>query len=388
VVPARGCPFRAIAPVLVFLIGGAPASAQVLQRVSVGRRRAAVSGKPGAPAPLDLAAGGYVAFVSAASNLVPGDANVAWDVFVRDRVDGSTQASARVARRRGEPETAVPPSAGPRISADGRFVAFSSWASNLVSATRTSGATCSSEIAHRRDRARERRLERSAGDPRQRGRSHALDLRDGRFVAFASHAANLVPGDTNSKLDVFVRDRELGTTERRERRLGRRAGEPRQRRRRRTGDLRDGRFVLFGSDATNLVPGDTNDAADVFVRDRTTGATERLSVSTSGVQGTMRAPSARSRRRPVRRLLERRVEPRPCRSAELDVGTSSCATGRPAPRSRDRRGIQLVELASRVSTDDASSRTWPSNRWNGRSTCGIGRRARSNTSPAPTSARP
>ena len=94
---------------------------------------------------------------------------------------------------------------------------------------------------------------------------------DGRFVAFSSDATNLVPGDTNGAADVFVRDRQTGTT---------RAGERRaQAAPRAMGPATspaisaDGRFVAFSSAATNLVPGDTNGTHDVFVRDRQTGTT-------------------------------------------------------------------------------------------------------------------
>jgi Tol biopolymer transport system component len=86
---------------------------------------------------------------------------------------------------------------------------------------------------------------------------------DGRFVAFESVASNLVPGDTNDARDVFVRDRRTGTTQRVS--LGPNGVQ---------GDegsdtltlSADGRFVAFSSYASNLVPGDTNDAEDVFVR--------------------------------------------------------------------------------------------------------------------------
>ena len=86
---------------------------------------------------------------------------------------------------------------------------------------------------------------------------------DGRFVAFDSEATNLVPGDTNDASDVFVRDRQTGTTRRVSVSSGGAQGngasfDP--------AISADGRFVAFNSDATNLVPGDTNGAADVFVR--------------------------------------------------------------------------------------------------------------------------
>jgi Tol biopolymer transport system component len=104
---------------------------------------------------------------------------------------------------------------------------------------------------------------------------------DGRFVAFTSNATNLVAGDTNRRSDVFVRDRETGTTERvslgtNGRQGNGNSGEPAL--------SADGRFVAFISSAGNLVPDDTNGIADVFVHDRRTGATERVSIGLSGSQ--------------------------------------------------------------------------------------------------------
>lgn len=103
----------------------------------------------------------------------------------------------------------------------------------------------------------------------------------GRYVAFDSSASNLVSGDTNGSYDVFVRDRVAGTT----RRVSvstdgvqgdRGSGLPEI--------SRDGRFVVFSSDATNLVPGDTNNQHDVFVHDVATGTTERVNVGPYGEQ--------------------------------------------------------------------------------------------------------
>src|SRR5436190_3414638 len=111
---------------------------------------------------------------------------------------------------------------------------------------------------------------------------------DGRYVAFASLSDNLVPGDSNGAVDVFVRDRLTGTTERvsvSSTGVQGNAG---------SGLLNgmggpslsaDGRYVAFDSQASNLVKGDTNNAIDVFVRDRLTGTTERDSVASDGAQG-------------------------------------------------------------------------------------------------------
>src|SRR5688500_6889490 len=103
---------------------------------------------------------------------------------------------------------------------------------------------------------------------------------DGRFVVFASAASNLVAGDTNGVGDVFVRDRRTGVTERVS--VGAKGVQG-------DGDSNflgistapaisdDGRYVAFKSDASNLVKGDRNQLTDVFVRDRAAGATEKIS---------------------------------------------------------------------------------------------------------------
>jgi hypothetical protein len=102
-------------------------------------------------------------------------------------------------------------------------------------------------------------------------------------VAFTSDATNLVRGDTNGLTDVFVRDRQAGQTTR----VSVSSGQVQA-----TGGnsnfraaiSADGRFVAFESAATNLVSGDSNDVPDVFMRDRASASTTRLSLSTSGVQ--------------------------------------------------------------------------------------------------------
>jgi len=105
---------------------------------------------------------------------------------------------------------------------------------------------------------------------------------NGRYVAFASEASNLVLGDTNNVSDVFVRDLLTGTT----RRVsvngsgGQGLGESEY-----PSISPDGRYVAFASATADLVPGDTNGYLDVFVRDLKTGVTKRASLDSSGNQG-------------------------------------------------------------------------------------------------------
>jgi hypothetical protein len=105
---------------------------------------------------------------------------------------------------------------------------------------------------------------------------------DGRYVAFLSEASNLVPDDTNNVWDIFVHDRQTGVTERVSVDSAGFEG---------NGDSlspsisSDARYVSFSSSASNLVPGDTNGVEDIFVHDRQTGITDRLSVDGAGNEG-------------------------------------------------------------------------------------------------------
>jgi hypothetical protein len=119
---------------------------------------------------------------------------------------------------------------------------------------------------------------------------------DSRFVAFTSDATNLVAGDTNNTTDVFVRDRLLGTTERVSVGPGGVQGDGYSYMPWLNGN---GRYVVFYSEATNLVDDDTNGARDVFVRDRQTGTTERVSVDSAGAQGNGASSSGSDNDRPT-----------------------------------------------------------------------------------------
>jgi Tol biopolymer transport system component len=167
------------------------------------------------------------------------------------------------------------------VSSRGRYVLFTSDASNLVP-----GDTNGTADVFVRDRrtGKTKGVSVSLHGAQGRGQSDGAWLTgDGRYALFGSYAANLVPGDTNGEPDVFVRDLGAGTTERVS--VGKGGAQANGS----SGALgrtvtRDGRYVVFLSAATNLVPGDTNGANDVFVRDRKLGTTERVSVPAAGGQ--------------------------------------------------------------------------------------------------------
>jgi len=236
--------------------------------------------------PVISADGRYVAFMSYASNLVPGDTNQVRDVFLRDRQTGTTE---RVSVA-GDGTQGNDSSGGPAISADGRYVAFNSAASNLVPDDTNEHVDV---FVHDRQTGAIERVSVACDGVQGNLNSMASAISaDGRYVAFNSTASNLVPGDTNDWVgeggghygwDVFVHDRQTGVTERVSI-----ASDGTQ------GDgyswwnlaiSADGRFVAFMSAATNMVPGDTNGVTDIFVRDRQTGVTERVSVASDGTQG-------------------------------------------------------------------------------------------------------
>ncbi len=219
--------------------------------------------------------GRFVAFVSAATNLVPGDTNSESDVFVHDRDTGA----ARRVSVDSAGSQADGSSAAPAISADGRFVAFVSAASNLVPGD-TNGE--SDVFVHdRQTGATERVSVNSAGNQADGSSDAPAISADGRFVAFESKAGNLLPGDTNGESDVFVHDRQTGITQRVSVDS---AGNQADSSSAAPAISADGRFVAFESKARNLVPRDFNRRQDVFVHDRQTGATERVSVDSAGKQ--------------------------------------------------------------------------------------------------------
>ena len=167
----------------------------------------------------------------------------------------------------------------PSISSDGRFIAFISDATNLVTGD-TNGVA--DVFVHDMDTGVTARVSVASVGTQGNGDAFTLSLSsNGRFVAFGSLATNLVAGDTNAVIDVFVHDRTTGTTVRVSIATG---GAQANNESFSPAISSDGRFVAFQSDATNLVPFDTNNSSDIFVRDRTTAVTERISVASDGTQ--------------------------------------------------------------------------------------------------------
>mgnify|MGYP000728182821 CR=1 FL=1 len=218
--------------------------------------------------------GRYVAFESSATNLVLGDTNGTSDVFVHDRQTG-TISRVSINNAGGQANGAA---SRPTLSADGRFVAFDSAASNLVPNDTNNVADLS---VHDRITGSTTRVSvNSAGEQCNRASVFASLSADGRYVAFESEASDLVPNDTNGSLDIFVHDRLTGSTARVS--VNSADGQGNSDSYYSTLSA-DSRYIAFYSLASNLVPGDTNDEGDIFVCDRLTGSTTRVSVSSTGV---------------------------------------------------------------------------------------------------------
>ena len=258
--------------------------------------------------------GRYIAFVSSATNLVAGDTNGVDDVFVRDTclddrfgaIAGCTPETVRVSLRDNGSQSNLPASA-PAIGVDGGHLVFVSADQSIVAGDGNGVAdvflrdVCPSSVSGCTPGTRRISVAPAGADANGVSGSPVFT---GRYVAFTSAATNLVAGDSNSAVDVFMRDTCIGaesactpSIERislgndglqangasSEPLVGLPMGSM-------SGYDYHGRFVVFVSSATNLVPGDTNDVADVFMRDTCRGypactpSTQRVSLTSAGQQ--------------------------------------------------------------------------------------------------------
>ena len=248
-------------------------AAGTTERISVGPDGADANGQSATP--VLSADGTLVAFTSAASNLVPGDGNGRFDVFLRDRETGSLELVSVAS----DGTQMVGDSIAPAMSADGRWVAFAS------AAALAPDDTNNAFDIYVRDRVAQTTTRVSVASDGTQANNLSLAPRisaDGTVVVFHSFASNLVADDTNNAADVFAHDRTSGATDRMSVSSTGAQGTRQSVGAQVSGD---GRFVAFDSDSPNLVTGDANGRTDVFVRDRTSGVTERVSVSTLGGEG-------------------------------------------------------------------------------------------------------
>ncbi|HKI04552.1 MAG TPA: hypothetical protein VKK31_21410 [Thermoanaerobaculia bacterium] len=237
------------------------------------RRAVPDSGLPGVQGAQISADGRWVVFSSSANGLVPGDDSFRSDVFLYDRAAGTTALVSHASGDAGSPGDNN--SFEARISADGGAIVFKSSARNLVAGQ--TGPFVDNVFFYRRSSGAITLVSRQAGSAATTGNamSDTAEISaDGRFVAFNSLATNLVPGqaDTNARVDVFVFDSSSGTVSL----VSRASGSPLQTA---SGSSRnprlsaDGRWIAFASDAPNLVSGqiEGGGALDAFLYDRVSG---------------------------------------------------------------------------------------------------------------------
>lgn len=256
-----------------------------IQRVSVSSYGEQGNGNSGGGSMIGISADArYVTFVSSASNLVPDDTNGQPDVFLHDRLEGTTE---RV-NVSSEGQQANGLTEGGSISADGRYVVFWSKASNLVQHDHNGDDP--DNFIHDRKTGKTQIVE-----PEDDYALGATISGNGRYVIFSSSDSDLVSSDTNNRADVFVHDLWTGTNERA-------SVDSRGREGKACDDIgwwgcgawdaaisTDGRYVTFESEFRDLVGGDTNRMPDVFWHDRRTGVTLRISASSAGDQGNDRS---------------------------------------------------------------------------------------------------
>lgn len=276
-VKGGGLVFRGGVPVLAALVMALLASPPALghapgitERVSVGSTGAEANNESGPGCAEISAEGRFVVFSSRATNLIPDDTNGLFrDAFVHDRLTGETDiVSVSSTGAQGDRDAC-----GADISDDGRFVIFSSLSSKFVA-----GDTNGLDDVFRHDRSTGETVlvsVTSEGKVADNSSFPGAISADGRLVTFDSNAA-LVPEDTNGTNDVYVRDLVAGVTELISVSTAGAAG---------NGSSfielisADGRFVAFRSSADDLIPNDTDGhTSNIFVRDRMLGTTEVVSV--------------------------------------------------------------------------------------------------------------
>ncbi|MBM3992398.1 MAG: hypothetical protein FJ298_15550 [Planctomycetes bacterium] len=237
------------------------------------------------PYTIDLSGDGrFVCFESLATNLVNGDTNNVRDIFVHDCVSGATERVSVDSSGAQSPNS----SSFARISADGSRVSF--WSLARLAPTdlndqidafvrdRTLGVTLQASVGH--------------SNLQSNGNSFALDISgDGRFVLLQSNSTTLLPGPPSVFSQIYLRDLVLGETTIVSVSSSGLTGNSWSGLDLQGALSHDARFVLFDSWASNLGPGDTNSSIDIFVRDRLAGTTERVNLNSSGIQafGRMRS---------------------------------------------------------------------------------------------------
>ncbi len=224
--------------------------------------------------------GRFVLFRSAATNLIANDTNAQPDLYLYDRVVNPVSQIARVNVASDDAQSnQEDPNSQYDMNGDGTVIVFDSIGSTLVP-----NDTNNTYDIFLRDRLSDVTSRISVGANAVQGNGASTSpviSADGRYVAYSSAAANLVTGDTNGVTDIFLYDRITSTTTRvsittEGTQANGKSSQPEI--------SGNGRYVSFASDATNLVPDDTNGVTDIFVHDTETGITTRVNVDSGGQQ--------------------------------------------------------------------------------------------------------
>lgn len=267
---------------LPLFLGTVPAIATSMLPVRLSTASTGSQSNSLSDAPSVSADGHYVAFESAANNLVPGDSNNSFDIFIKDVQTGAIT----LASTSSGGEQANCHSSSPNLSADGRYVVFVSCADNLIPGDTNgdpdvfvkdtqSGAVLKASTDSSGNQANTSYQHYGSSDP-------SISA-DGHFVAFGSYATNLVPSDTNGPLrpDIFLKDTWTGATTLVSADA---AGNQTSSSSWGTSISTNGRYVAFGSYADELVPGGNQYIYDTYVKDMQTGNIVCASTDSSGAR--------------------------------------------------------------------------------------------------------
>jgi Tol biopolymer transport system component len=278
--------------------------------------------------------GRYVAFVSLADDIVPGDTNRGEDLFVRDLKIGKTQ-RVSVSSTGAQANNSLMNIMNHAVTGTGRYVAFGSTARNLVK-----GDTNGTYDCFVRDLTKKTTVRASLGVGGVQGNDTAgscLVTDDGNSAVFTSFANNLVPGDTNDMPDVFVRNLVTGA-------VHRITVTPTGQQAARGGILMDmtpdGRLIVIESISGDLVPGDTNDEVDQFVYDRRTGRMTQVDVASDGTRPALSGEEGSISADGSRVAFETRASLDPADTNQLyDIYVHDLASSHTALASLGRNGV-------------------------------------------------
>ena len=231
-------------------------------------------------APVVSGDGRFVAFESWAGNLVRGDTNKRVDIFVYEIATGLIE---RVSVASDGSQAAQGDSRVPDISTNGRFVTFTSQAINLVPGGDLNGGDPDVFVHDRvTGKTTLTSLDQNGLQPVPGWAQLPSISDDGRFVAYQDFSGIFLPGTLGQQGQILVHDRLLTQTTIVS---ADNAGNPGNDCSYGCSISDDGRFVTFASDATNLIPGDFNDEDDIFLYDRLLGTIRRVSETAAGVGG-------------------------------------------------------------------------------------------------------